>query len=58
MMNIKQAKQEIVDTVQAYLLKNEYGEYVIPRVHQRPVLLLGCTGNRKDADHGTGGKRV
>ena len=30
MMNIKQAKQEIVDTVQAYLLKNEYGEYVIP----------------------------
>ena len=31
MMNIKQAKQEIVDTVQAYLLKDEYGEYVIPR---------------------------
>ena len=43
-MNIKQAKQEIVDTVQAYLLKNEYGEYVIPRVHQRPVLLLGAPG--------------
>lgn len=41
MMNIKQAKQEIVDTVQAYLLKNEYGEYVIPRVHQRPVLQIG-----------------
>ena len=37
-MNIKQAKQEIIDTVQAYLLKNEYDEYVIPRVHQRPVL--------------------
>ena len=44
MMNIKQAKQEIVDTVQAYLLKNEYGEYVIPKVHQRPVLLLGAPG--------------
>ena len=44
MMNIKQAKQEIVDTVRAYLLKNEYGEYVIPRVHQRPVLLLGAPG--------------
>lgn len=44
MMNIKQVKQEIVDTVQAYLLKNEYGEYVIPRVHQRPVLLLGAPG--------------
>ena len=41
-MNIKQAKQEIIDTVQAYLLKNEYDEYVIPRVHQRPVLLLGA----------------
>ena len=34
MMNIKQAKQEIIDTVQAYLLKNEYDEDVIPRVHQ------------------------
>ena len=44
MMNIKQAKQEIIDTVQAYLLKNEYDEYVIPRVHQRPVLLLGAPG--------------
>ena len=45
-MNIKQAKQEIIDTVQAYLLKNEYDEYVIPRVHQRPVLLLG-TGSQR-----------
>ena len=44
MMKIKQATQELVDTVQAYLLKNEYGEYVIPRVHQRPVLLLGAPG--------------
>ena len=43
-MNIKQAKKEIIDTVQAYLLKNEYDEYVIPRVHQRPVLLLGAPG--------------
>ena len=41
---VKQAKQEIIDTVQAYLLKNEYDEYVIPRVHQRPVLLLGAPG--------------
>ena len=38
-MNIKQAKQEVVDTVEAYLMKDEYGEYVIPSVHQRPVLL-------------------
>ena len=44
MMNIKQAKQEVVDTVEAYLMKDEYGEYVIPSVHQRPVLLLGAPG--------------
>ena len=54
-MNIKQAKQEIIDTVQAYLLKNEYDEYVIPRVHQRPVLLLGAPGIGKTQ---TGSQRV
>ena len=43
-MNIKRAKQEIIDTIQAYLLKDEYGDYVIPRIHQRPVLLLGAPG--------------
>ena len=43
-MNIKQAKQEIKDTVEAYLLKDEFGEYRIPRVRQRPVLLLGAPG--------------
>ena len=58
MMNIKQAKQEIVDTVQAYLLKNEYGEYAISEDSPETGTSSGCTGNRKDADHGTGGKRV
>ena len=43
-MNIKQAKQEIMDTVQAYFMKDEYGEYVIPSIHQRPVLILGAPG--------------
>lgn len=43
-MNIRQAKQEIVDTVRAYLLKDEYGEYEIPRVKQRPILILGAPG--------------
>ncbi|MCD7954900.1 MAG: AAA family ATPase [Lachnospiraceae bacterium] len=43
-MNIKRAKQEIKDTIEAYLLKDEYGEYVIPRIRQRPVLLLGAPG--------------
>ena len=31
-MNIKQAKQEIVNTVHAYLAKDDAGEYVIPVV--------------------------
>lgn len=43
-MNIKQAKEEIKHTVQAYLLKGEKGEYKIPAVRQRPVLLMGPPG--------------
>ena len=43
-MNIKRAKQEIKDSIEAYLLKNEYGEYEIPTVRQRPILLIGAPG--------------
>ena len=43
-MNIKRAKQEIKDSIQAYLLKNEYGEYEIPVIRQRPILLIGAPG--------------
>lgn len=43
-MNIKRAKQEIWDTLEAYLLKDEEGNYMLPQVHQRPVLLLGAPG--------------
>lgn len=43
-MNIKRAKEEIKDTIEAYLLKNEYGEYIIPTERQRPILLLGAPG--------------
>ncbi len=43
-MNIKRAKNEIKDTIEAYLLKDEFGEYVIPQIRQRPVLLLGAPG--------------
>ena len=43
-MNIKRAKQEIKDAIEAYLLKDEYGAYVIPQIRQRPVLLLGAPG--------------
>ncbi|MDO4617383.1 MAG: AAA family ATPase [Lachnospiraceae bacterium] len=43
-MNIKRAKQEILDTLEAYLLKDEDGEYLLPQIHQRPILLLGAPG--------------
>ena len=43
-MNIKQAKEEIKHTVQAYLSKDAFGEYKIPAVRQRPVLLIGPPG--------------
>lgn len=43
-MNIKRAKEEIKNTIEAYLLKDEYGEYQIPAIRQRPVLLIGPPG--------------
>ena len=43
-MNIKRAKEEIRHTIQAYLKKNERGEYCIPRIRQRPILLMGPPG--------------
>ena len=43
-MNIKQANEEIKHTVQAYLSKDAFGEYKIPAVRQRPVLLIGPPG--------------
>ena len=43
-MNIKRAKEEIKNTIEAYLQKDEYGEYEISAVHQRPVLLIGPPG--------------
>ncbi len=43
-MNIKQAKQEITDTLKAYLAKDELGNYLIPSYRQRPVLLMGPPG--------------
>ena len=37
-------KQEIKDTIEAYLLKDRYGAYEIPAIRQRPVLLIGPPG--------------
>lgn len=43
-MNIAQAKDEIKHTVQAYLKKDAQGNYRIPAIRQRPILLIGPPG--------------
>ena len=42
-MDIKRAKQEIKDSI-AYLAKDEFGNYLIPAIRQRPILLMGAPG--------------
>lgn len=48
-MNIKEAKDYIKDSVRLYLKKDEFGEYRIPVVRQRPIFLLGSPGIGKTA---------
>lgn len=48
-MNIKQAKEHIKNSVKIYLKKDEFGEYRIPVVRQRPIFLLGSPGIGKTA---------
>ena len=48
-MNIKQAKEYIKDCVRIYLKKDEFGEYRVPIVRQRPIFLLGAPGIGKTA---------
>ena len=43
-MNIKQAKEQIRNTLRAYLSRDTLGNYRIPAVRQRPVLLIGPPG--------------
>ncbi len=43
-MNIKRAKEEIIHAVSAYLKKDENGDYMIPEIRQRPILLMGPPG--------------
>ena len=43
-MDIKRAKQEIKDAIEAYLMKDTFGDYMIPAIHQRPILLMGPPG--------------
>lgn len=48
-MNIRQAKDEIKNTITAYLRKDELNRYCIASVHQRPILLMGPPGIGKTA---------
>ena len=48
-MNIKEAKEEIVRTIRAYLKKDALGSYEIPVERQRPVLIMGPPGIGKTA---------
>ena len=43
-MDIKRAKREIRDSIEAYLAKGEDGDYMIPSIRQRPILLMGPPG--------------
>ena len=48
-MNIAEAKQQIKDTVEAYLQRDEAGVPALAVAHQRPVFLLGAPGIGKTA---------
>lgn len=48
-MNIRQAKEYIKNSINIYLKKDEFGEYCIPVVRQRPIFLLGAPGIGKTA---------
>ena len=48
-MNIKQAKEQIKQAVNAYREKNELGEPIIPIERQRPIFLIGAPGIGKTA---------
>lgn len=48
-MNIKEAKQEVKNTITAYLKKDDMGSYEIAIERQRPILLMGPPGIGKTA---------
>lgn len=43
-MNIKRTKEEMKNTIEAYLAKDGFGSYEIPAIRQRPIFLLGSPG--------------
>ena len=46
-MDIKRAKQEIKDSIEAYLAKDEFGDYRIPAIRQRPIFLVDLRESEK-----------
>lgn len=48
-MNIKEAKQQIKKTIQAYFSKDEFGNYNLEMNKQRPIFLMGPPGIGKTA---------
>ena len=48
-MNIKKAKNQVKETIRAYLQKDQYGNYMIATARQRPIFLLGAPGIGKTA---------
>ena len=48
-MNIKEAKEQIKNAMQAYFTQDEFGRFLIPIEKQRPIILMGPTGIGKTA---------
>ena len=48
-MNISEAKNQIKETVRAYMSKDDTGAYLIDVAHQRPLFLIGAPGIGKTA---------
>ena len=48
-LDIRQAKQEIANTLRAYHRRDEQGNWLFPRLRQRPILLMGPPGIGKTA---------
>ena len=48
-MNMKDAKVQLKQTIQAYLARDAFGNLAIPQVAQRPLLLMGPPGIGKTA---------
>ena len=48
-MNIAQAKEQVINTIKAYSVKDRFGNYVLPVEDQRPLFLMGPPGIGKTA---------